>query len=523
MNIESMLSEHLKKFESAPFLFVGSGFSRRYLGLEDWHGLLRRFAAFSEKPYEYYLSSTKNGSAEQVASLLANDFHQYWFQNDQYKESRKENISLVVDRSSPLKIEIANYLKDKYYIPGQSSTLEAEILQLKEVSRNGSIDGIITTNWDTLLEQLFDEAGFQKYVGQNELLFSDPKEIAEIYKIHGCCTKPNSLVLTEEDYKHFNDRNPYLAAKLLTIFIEHPVLFIGYSISDENVQSILGSITACLTNENIGKLRDRLIFLERAKEGEEDLFYDAPMVINTTNLPITRIRANSFEPVYKALAQYKRKYPVKVMRKMKNHIYELIRTNDPKGQLHAIMDLDRNDIDLNTVEFVVGVGITKQLSTKGYESISPKELFEGIIFDNDLDAEQVVLKTIPQVLLRDAFIPVFKYVADSRIPVDELDERIRNRLDVDFNYFITQTTRSKGAHIHDHYKTIEDIQKDHPLHMTIEYIPLLGEENISKEELLSFITENFKLIESNDQLIRSNFRKLIRVYDYLENASRVVR
>jgi len=523
MNIENQLSEHLKKFESAPFLFVGSGFSRRYLGLENWHDLLRRFSTFSEKPYEYYLSSTTNGDAEQVASLLANDFRPCWFHDDQYQSSRAKNLPLAIERSSPLKIEISNYLLSKTFTFGISESLDAEILQLKEMSKNGSIDGIITTNWDTLLEQLFEEAGFQLYIGQKELLFSNSKEIAEIYKIHGCSTRPNSLVLTEEDYHAFNERNPYLAAKLLTIFIEHPVLFIGYSISDKNIQAILSSITACLTNENIGKLRDRLIFLERAKDDEEDLFYNAPMVINSTNLPITRIRAKSYEPVYKALTQYKRKYPAKVMRKMKNQLYELILNNDPKGQLHAVIDLDREDIDLNTVEFVIGIGVTQQLATKGYESITPKELFEGIIFDNNHDATQIVQKTLPEVLRRDGYVPVFKYVADSRIPVSQLDERIRSKLDVNYDSFITPTARSKGAQIPGNYKTIEDIQKDFPMHLAVEIIPLIGESFINKDELLSFITANFKLIDSKEQLIRTNFRKLIRIYDYIDNATKVVR
>jgi hypothetical protein len=133
-----------------------------------------------------------------------------------------------------------------------------------EALKNVVIEGIITTNWDTLLEQVFPDQ-FQKYIGQKELLFSTTQEVGEIYKIHGCCTDPDSLVLTDSDYRNFHKNNPYLAAKLLTIFIEHPVIFIGYSMSDENIQEILTSIT-CLSREHLDKLQDRLIFLQRKNE-----------------------------------------------------------------------------------------------------------------------------------------------------------------------------------------------------------------------------------------------------------------
>lgn len=55
---------------------------------------------------------------------------------------------------------------------------DKEIAALKKIV----IDGIITTNWDLLLEQIFEEQEMQVYIGQKELLFSHPLEINEIYK-----------------------------------------------------------------------------------------------------------------------------------------------------------------------------------------------------------------------------------------------------------------------------------------------------------------------------------------------------
>jgi len=56
-----------------------------------------------------------------------------------------------------------------------------------------SIAGVITTNYDQMAEDLFD--GFLVFVGQETLLFSAIQGIAEIYKIHGCCQHPESLII----------------------------------------------------------------------------------------------------------------------------------------------------------------------------------------------------------------------------------------------------------------------------------------------------------------------------------------
>jgi hypothetical protein len=132
----------------------------------------------------------------------------------------------VLNNTSALRIEICNYSATLDQSTAKRSEFSHEVGLLSTLN----IDGVITTSWDTFLEQIFPD--YKKYTGQDQLIFSNPQEVGEIYKMHGCCTDPKSLVLTAEDYDQFNKKNAYLAAKLTTIFIEHPIVFIGYSMND---------------------------------------------------------------------------------------------------------------------------------------------------------------------------------------------------------------------------------------------------------------------------------------------------
>ena len=92
--------------------------------------------------------------------------------------------------------------------------------------------------------------------------------IAEIYKIHGSVQNPESIVINKADYQKFYDKGKYLAAKLMTIFMEYPIIFIGYSISDSDIQAILsdaGTIRKyelSILNPKIETLQKRFIFVE---------------------------------------------------------------------------------------------------------------------------------------------------------------------------------------------------------------------------------------------------------------------
>ncbi|SDM42222.1 SIR2 family protein [Bacillus sp. OK048] len=511
-DIEQLLTNHLKNFDSAPFLFIGSGFSRRYIGLEDWAGLLEKFCVYLSRDFDYY-SSRGERNWPVVARLMAEDFFEIWWEKDEFQDSREEYKGKILNRTTPLKIEIAKYLRGKTFEYGKDSKLDNEISHLKEVV----IDGIITTNWDLLLEQLFEEQITTTYVGQEELLFSNPKEIAEIYKIHGSSLSPNSLVLSDRDYKGFKDKNAYLAAKLMTIFIEHPVIFIGYSMSDDNIIEILQAITSCLSEDNLYKLKDRLIFIQRDSRQEGDSFQTTTMVIKDTTLSVTSIKTNDFEKVYKGMAGLKRKIPAKVLRQMKSQIYELVRTNDPRGQIYVATDLEK-DTDPSKIEFVYGVGITEKLGAVGYKGISPDELFREIVLDTrKYQYSHIVLESLPEALRIDRLIPVFKYCALSEISLEQMDYKVQNALQLKLSDIHNRWQKNNLQWVRKKYKSIQQLENDYEgkEHYLYQFITMLDSENIDQEYLKEFIVKNLTSLDKLESGIRSHFRKLIRFYDWL--------
>ncbi|HDD6904891.1 TPA: SIR2 family protein, partial [Staphylococcus aureus] len=99
---------------------------------------------------------------------------------------------------------------------------------------------IITTNYDNLLEEIFPD--YEVINGQQIIKEKKATDIGHILKIHGSIDNPSSLVISKKDYEEFNSKQIYLIAKLFTYFVEHPIIFIGYSLNDSNIKSILGNV-----------------------------------------------------------------------------------------------------------------------------------------------------------------------------------------------------------------------------------------------------------------------------------------
>ena len=142
---------------------------------------------------------------------IQRDYDEKWLSGEIKRTVSQKAMDQIKNGLSPFKAEIAAYIERSSVV---NPLYQKEMELLSEISEK-SIAGVITTNYDTFLEDHF--VGFKKYVGQNQLIFSAIQGVAEIYKIHGSVELPETMVINETDYQEFDDGSAYLAAKLMII------------------------------------------------------------------------------------------------------------------------------------------------------------------------------------------------------------------------------------------------------------------------------------------------------------------
>ena len=96
---------------------------------------------------------------------------------------------------------------------------------------------VITTNYDKLME------AFAKDGSAHSIALGMPIPRStvslDVYHIHGSIDLPQHMVVTSDDYFRFINTSSYHAKKLSTVLHENTVVFLGYSLGDANLKSIL--------------------------------------------------------------------------------------------------------------------------------------------------------------------------------------------------------------------------------------------------------------------------------------------
>ncbi len=512
MQVEKLLCQKLKENRHGPFLFLGSGFSRRYIGLPNWEELLSQFCK-GIKEFQYYLSSS-NSDLPLTASKMAEDYKDYWWTSEATTEERSKFKATARYVSSPLKISIADYVKT---ISSRKFTEDTFFLQELLELKKSNVDGIITTNWDLVSESLFPD--YKVFIGQEELLVSTPQNIGEIYKIHGCCTKPNTLVLTQDDYRRFEESNAYLAAKLVTIFVENPVIFMGYSLNDPNIRNLLSSVVRGIGTKNINKITKNLIFVQRIRAERPYGVRETIYALGDTQVPVTLLVTDDFSEIYRALQSIEHKIPARILRYCKEQIYELVRKTEPSEKL-CVVDFDELD-DSSNIEFVVGVGILDRLPNKGYEPITLEDIFKDIIYNEGRFNSKALLSSIvPNYFKQTKYVPVFKYLKEigvsSRYAYNKLSIALRCVDEFNVSDFRNkQYSRLFVRECKD--MNVYDIISNYDSDKAAFLLPFIPWKTLDCDALKYFIIQNIQKINGKTSRYSTYYRKLICIYDIIVN------
>lgn len=162
------------------------------------------------------------------------------------------------DISNPTLADIANFCDSEGRRP-QLNTKIREIIQAAQDALTGpspahlalarlkNVNQVITTNWDTLLEDACKAPTAKRNyvpIAMDEDMgsYSHHPETLNILKMHGTLDIPSSYVISENDFARFPVKHSLFYRKLENIFIEYTVILVGYGLGDENVKYAYNNI-----------------------------------------------------------------------------------------------------------------------------------------------------------------------------------------------------------------------------------------------------------------------------------------
>lgn len=318
----------LEEMGCQPILFVGSGITKRYLDGPSWEELLQKLADECpeiDRKFAYYKQRYSN--LVDIGAVFTEKYNEW-----AWGEGEKHFPQELFEEGNPPDIYIKHSISKifKQLVENQTINHQDEVNLLKKIHPHS----IITTNYDQLLEAIFPD--YEPVIGQ-KILYANHASIGEVFKIHGCVSEPESIVINRDDYENFINKKKYLSAKLLAFFAEHPLVFLGYSAEDQNIKAILSDIDEILS-EN-GELIPNIYILEWSKT-EPTTYQRRERLIQVSENKSVRVKsivAHDFSWIFSAFAANEALENVnpKLLRALLARTYSLVRSDIPKNPVEV--------------------------------------------------------------------------------------------------------------------------------------------------------------------------------------------
>ncbi|EIX9026441.1 SIR2 family protein [Klebsiella aerogenes] len=492
------IREFIGNYRNHPVLFIGTGFSLRYLSNSfDWNGLLSHicFELTGDKESYLDIKSKCQINGEYKYEKIASDIEKLF--NETLSNDRNGKFKEINDIFYTEMDKGVNLSRFKIYITKiLSATLikeekNDEIAELIKMRKN--IGSIITTNYDTLIEQFFE---FEPLIG-NSILLSNP--YGSVYKIHGCVSAPSELTITEEDYDYFDNKYELIRAQLLSLFIHNPVIFIGYSISDRNIQQILKTIFSYVpTNSDIAnKIRSNFLLVEYEKDSRSNTISEHDIYIgNATTIRINKIKTDDYASIYKSLSDLILPVSAMDIRKVQKVWNEIKSGGDIEVKITE--DLDQ----LKNGQMVLAVGSHKRVK---YEFQTKPEMMQDYFKIVEEANKQLIILLNKQKIQSSQFFPIFAF-SEICPELDNVEIYKKQQISKLEDHF----ARTKSSNCKNEHNTITNILCDHNISTSRKDDCIFNsyyENRINSDEMKTY------LINYTDKN-NTSYRRLLCLYDY---------
>lgn len=506
---------HLQELNTFPIVFIGSGISKRYIqDFPSWIELLEKAWHYSKISNDFYgrLATLKDESfsnyfanikiASEIESAFNSNFRQGIIKIDSLstKTAYENNIS-------PFKYYISSLFQDLKY----TQTYEKEKDDWHDFITKSRF--IITTNYDEFIEDTYSDShiSLKKFVG-NRGFFSETTGYAELYKIHGCISEPNSIILTENDYSKFDEESILISSKIISALVCNPIIFIGYSLSDKNVQKIISNFTKQIPEHLMADYARKIIVVTY----EEHIEYKEQIVQKDFGT-FTNIITDDFTSIYKAIASIQQGLTPDEINRFQSFVKKIIIEKGSEGNLDSYL-ISPKELDTmnNNSNLVVAIGDRKNF----YVLPDYVSYIEDYMFNKDELLPNLALQFIA-FENTSARTPFLKYLQnfslDSSTLSSKQKKRIQNKLNSEDNLpdnIINKIPKSDKVKFTS-VKAILDCdvkfyKKLNRLIYNMYDLPLEDIESLIKGDLIEIIKDKSR------QSLHSTIRKLIWVYDNIK-------
>lgn len=258
-------------------IFVGAGVSKNS-GICSWYNLVKEMALkinYNDICQKCTMKSLVCSDCGENLELCSFDNY-----NCQYKYNFSSDEFLKIPQyfyEEKGKEEYINFIKEKFCNNYETNEIDEIIVELEP-------EHIITTNYDHLIEDVKNPSvsDYSIIKSDNDLLSKNTNR-KYIIKMHGDIDDIENIVLKEDDYLNYSYKHELIETYIKSLLIDKTFLFVGYSLSDNNLKLILSYINYAAERLKTKRFKHYLVTDEIFNE-ERTLKYWASKNINLVNL-----------------------------------------------------------------------------------------------------------------------------------------------------------------------------------------------------------------------------------------------